>query len=65
MTSINILCLYIGGNQTKSIGLLDIFGIIFFVFGSFINTYSEYQRYKWKQNPKNAGHLYTQGLFQY
>jgi steroid 5-alpha reductase family enzyme len=30
-----------------------------------INTGSELQRRKWKQQPENAGHLFTGGLFRY
>jgi protein-S-isoprenylcysteine O-methyltransferase Ste14 len=44
---------------------LNIFGIILFALGSFINSYSDYQRDVWKQQPENKGRIYTEGLFNY
>lgn len=44
-------------------GALEIVGILLFVAGSFLNTYSEYQRHRWKAREENRGKLYTQGLF--
>ena len=55
----------VGGNSFQSIGGLDYFSIILYLFGSFINTYSEYKRYVWKKNKVNKGHIYTGGLFKY
>ncbi len=49
----------------QPIDFLDYFGILLFLFGSFINTYSELQRHFWKNRPENKGKLYTQGLFSY
>ena len=40
-------------------------GVVLYVIGSFMNTISEYQRYRWKKNPENNGKLYTMGLFRY
>jgi steroid 5-alpha reductase family enzyme len=34
-----------------------------FAAGSIINSYSEWQRRRFKQRPENAGKLYTEGLF--
>ena len=48
-----------------TINVYDYLGILLFVVGSWINTQSEYTRYKWKQNDKNKGKLYTGGLFKY
>lgn len=31
--------------------------------GSFLNTFSEYQRHRWKARAENRGKLYTRGLF--
>jgi steroid 5-alpha reductase family enzyme len=56
---------YVGGNNNKSINIIDIMGILLYVFGSFLNTYSEYTRHKWKKNLENKGRLYTEGLFKY
>ncbi len=46
-------------------GALEIVGIVIFVGGSFLNTYSEYQRHRWKARAENRGRLYTRGLFAY
>ncbi|MBW1739334.1 MAG: DUF1295 domain-containing protein [Deltaproteobacteria bacterium] len=37
----------------------------FVLFGSFLNTRSEYTRYVWKKKEMNKGRLYTDGLFRY
>jgi len=39
--------------------------IAMFVTGSYLNTYSEWQRMIWKKYPENKGRLYTKGLFRY
>ncbi len=44
-------------------GALEIVGIVLFVVGSFLNTFSEYQRHRWKARAENRGKLYTRGLF--
>ncbi len=46
-------------------GLLDILAILIFFTGSFLNTFSEIQRDKWKKHSENKGRLYTVGLFKY
>ncbi|WP_169730414.1 methyltransferase family protein [Salinispira pacifica] len=38
-------------------------GAVLFVLGSFINSWSEYQRKRFKAKPENGGRLYTGGLF--
>jgi len=53
------------GSHPDSIGIIDIFGISLFLFGSCINTLADYQRFSWKKNTKNKGRLYTSGLFKY
>lgn len=40
-------------------------GVVLYLFGSWMNTYSELQRRAWKAKPENAGHLYTRGLFRW
>ncbi len=50
------------GTQTN-IGLIDYFGIAVFLFGSYLNTMSEYQRHIWKKHSENKGKLYTLKLF--
>lgn len=47
------------------IDIIDYFAIFLFLLGSFLNTFSELQRRKWKKNPQNKGHLYMIGLFKY
>ena len=37
--------------------------IIFYVLGSYLNSYSEIERKKWKEIPQHKGRCYTQGLF--
>lgn len=39
--------------------------VALFLFGSWISTFSEWQRNHWKRPPQNAGKLYTKGLFQF
>jgi len=39
--------------------------VSFFVLGGFLETYSEWQRRKFKDDPRNKGKLYTGGLFAY
>ncbi len=53
------------GNHPEPIGIFDITGIILFLFGSYINTLSDYQRFAWKRRIENKGQLYTGGLFKY
>ncbi|NUU07265.1 DUF1295 domain-containing protein [Leifsonia sp. C5G2] len=38
-------------------------GVALYLFGSWMNTFSELQRRSWKARPENSGHLYTRGLF--
>ncbi len=47
------------------IDALDYFSILLFLFGSFLNTFSELQRKKWKKKAENKGHIFTKGLFAY
>jgi len=53
------------GSHPGSIGIIDIFGISLFLFGSCINMLADYQRFSWKRNTENQGRLYTSGLFKY
>jgi protein-S-isoprenylcysteine O-methyltransferase Ste14 len=55
----------VGGNSSQPIGAIDYIGILLYLFGSWINTKSEYTRYIWKRNDANIGKLYTGGLFKY
>lgn len=55
----------LGGWQSASFSILDVFGILLFLIGSYVNTYSEIQRKRFKDEPNNKGRLYRQGLFKY
>ena len=55
----------LGGWNTTGFGMLDYLGILLFIIGSYLNTYSEFQRRRFKKDPKNKGKLYTLGLFQF
>jgi protein-S-isoprenylcysteine O-methyltransferase Ste14 len=63
MSIILIVFFNYGRRQSSSINTADIIGIVLYLCGSCLNTFSEYQRYVWKKKPQNHGHLYTQGLF--
>jgi len=65
-----VLCLYLffdfcGGTNPAALGPASLAGVSLFALGSWINSYAEYQRHKWKRQPKHRGMLYTQGLFRY
>ncbi len=52
-----------GGFNTSSIGIACALGVALFLLGSSMNTWSEFQRHRWKQQPQNKGQLFTRGLF--
>lgn len=54
-----------GTKNSDQNGIVEISGIILFLTGSIVNSLSDYQRYKWKQQPGNQGKIYTDGLFKY
>lgn len=63
-----VLVLYLvlgiaGGTNPSRFGVAAIAGAVFFVLGSWTNSFAEYQRHAWKQRPENWGKLYTHGLF--
>lgn len=65
-----ILCIYLllslaGGTNPAPPDGMTAAGTVLFVVGSWMNSYAEYARHVWKQNPHNRGHLYTLGLFRY
>lgn len=49
--------------RSDSFGALAVVGATLFVVGSFVNTYSEYQRRRFRRRSENKGKLYTGGLF--
>ena len=52
-----------GGGNKQPVGVVEIFGMLLFLSGSYINTQSENSRHVWKSKPENKGRLYTRGLF--
>ena len=65
MSIIIIVLFNYGGRQSNYIDAVDIIAIGLYLFGSYLNTFSEYRRYVWKKKPQNRGHLYTEGLFRF
>lgn len=52
-------------NSPEVLGLPDYFAMALFVWGSYLNSFSEYRRHVWKKRPENKGKIYTEGLFKY
>jgi len=46
-------------------GAVDWLGLALLLFGSFLNSWSEFQRWQWKRQPDAHGKCYTGGLFAY
>jgi protein-S-isoprenylcysteine O-methyltransferase Ste14 len=55
----------LGATETATFGIIGVIGIGLFLFGSYLNTWSEVQRKWFKANPSNKGKLFTSGLFSY
>ena len=49
--------------NTHPLGWSDGVALFLFFLGSFLNTFSEFQRFLWKKKEENKGKLYTKGLF--
>jgi steroid 5-alpha reductase family enzyme len=63
---LSLLSLAYGTSHEKSKFLsVDCFGVGIFIIGTYINFASEYERYIWKLDSANQGHLYIDGFFQY
>jgi protein-S-isoprenylcysteine O-methyltransferase Ste14 len=65
-----VLCIYLllslaGGTNPNHPGPFCAIGVLLFLLGSWMNSYAEYARNKWKQLAENRGRLYTLGLFRY
>jgi protein-S-isoprenylcysteine O-methyltransferase Ste14 len=60
-----VLFAFAGGTNAGALGAAAIGGVVLFVFGSWMNSYAEYQRHAWKLRPENRGKLYTAGLFRF
>lgn len=59
-----VLAMAAARNPT-SLGAAGALGIVLFITGSWMNSYSEYSRHKWKLREENRGRLYTEGLFRF
>lgn len=55
----------VGGNNEQTVGVIEMVGVLMYLSGSSINTFSEYTRHVWKLKAENRGRLYTGGLFRY
>lgn len=55
----------LGATEAGALGIVGIVGIGLFLVGSYLNTCSEIQRKRFKDDPANKGKLYTGGLFRF
>jgi protein-S-isoprenylcysteine O-methyltransferase Ste14 len=55
----------VGGNNKQAVGIIEIIGVLLYLSGSYINTFSEYARHVSKLKAENKGRLYTGGLFRF
>jgi protein-S-isoprenylcysteine O-methyltransferase Ste14 len=60
-----VLLGFAGGTNNAAFGAAAMSGVVLFAVGSWMNSYAEYQRHRWKQRPEHRGRLYTEGLFRY
>ncbi|MGA8940762.1 MAG: DUF1295 domain-containing protein [Acidobacteriaceae bacterium] len=54
-----------GGRNEAAFGVVAWAGVVLFVFGSWMNSYAEFARERWKRCAENHGRLYTGGLYRY
>lgn len=54
---------FTGGGNPGRLRSFEFTGAAIYLFGSFINTFSEMQRYRWTKRPENSQKLFTGGLF--
>lgn len=62
---IYLLLSFTAGTNPIPLGIAGAIGVLLFLLGSWMNSYAEYARHRWKQHPENRGRLYTLGLFRY
>lgn len=55
----------LGATQSAAFSVIGTVGIGLFLLGSYLNTWSEVQRKRFKDDPANKGQLFTGGLFRY
>jgi len=56
---------YLATQHTGPIGTVDIIAVLLYLWGSYLNTGSEYQRHIWKKDQAHKGKLYSEGLFKH
>ncbi|MCB9640591.1 MAG: DUF1295 domain-containing protein [Myxococcales bacterium] len=62
--SIHVGFSWLSLSQTPHLGFL-VGGAALYLFGSYLNTGSEFARYLWKKHPEHKGKLYQEGLFRH
>ncbi len=63
--AIYLLLAISGGRNGAAFGVAGMVGVVLFGVGSWMNSYAEYERHRWKRQEENRGKLYTVGLFRY
>jgi protein-S-isoprenylcysteine O-methyltransferase Ste14 len=53
----------LGGLNPNPLGPAAVIALALFLLGSWMNSFAEYQRLRFKRDPAHRGHLYTGGLF--
>ena len=65
MFVIALPAIFINTLTGPTLGWLDVFGVLVWLFGFVWETLSDYQLERFKQNPANKGHVLTTGLWCY
>jgi len=61
---LSIASLAYGAAQSPhTLGWTGLCGLLVFLWGTWLNLWPEYQRHRWKLDPRNKGKLYKGGLF--
>lgn len=54
-----------GGTNPSPMGSVSLAGLVLYIFGSFLNTASEWQRQDFKNRTENQGRLYVHGFYRW
>jgi protein-S-isoprenylcysteine O-methyltransferase Ste14 len=65
MFVIHVTMGFVAAQMSAALDGWTVLGVVLYVFGSWMNTFSELQRRAWKARAENTGHLYTLGLFRW
>ena len=60
-----VLLAMCGGRNAAAFGVVGWVGVGLFVVGSWMNSYAEFARERWKRRAENRGRLYTLGLYRW